>query len=144
MELHFVNKEKYSFYNVTNDEIEKVEIELNIKFPNELKEFYASYGYGFLGSEDGFTNRIMDPFSIRDFRLVQNDYEFFVDIELYKNFEDGRLVFFEQDETAIFSIELTDNKISKVFYYDTVVANSLEEFLNRMLKNELYYLDLIG
>ncbi|TDW08232.1 SUKH superfamily protein [Breznakia blatticola] len=142
MKLYTVDKASAEFYPVSNDEIKDLENVLNITIPNELKKFYTQFGYGFLGSKDGYPNRIMDTYSIRDFRLQQNDYEFFEDIDLYKKYEDGKLVFFEQDESAMLSIELGDKAESKIYYYDTVVANSLQEFLQKMEDDELYFTKL--
>jgi len=43
----------------------------------------------------------MDPYSIRDSRLRTNDYEFYPDIEIYDEFEDNKLIFFEGSESAL-------------------------------------------
>ena len=47
-------------------------------FPKLLRDFYLEIGYGFIGSKVGNINRIMDPVSVLDFRLRQNDFEFYL------------------------------------------------------------------
>ncbi len=50
-----------------------------LSFPKELRKFYMELGYGFLKGDSGNINRLMDPLSVRDFRLKQNDFEYFPD-----------------------------------------------------------------
>ena len=140
MKFEFVKRKMATFYKITEDSISKAEEAIKIKLPKELVKFYNEIGCGFLGSSSGtYVNRLMDPISICDFRLRQDDYEFYPDIELYDNYEDGKIVFFEQSLEALFSIEVTDKERSKIYYYDLVIANSLEEFLRKMVEDELYY-----
>ena len=63
-------------------------------FPKLLRDFYLEIGYGFIGSKVENINRIMDPESVLDFRLKQNDFEFYPDIEIYDEFAEDKLVFF--------------------------------------------------
>lgn len=84
----------------------------------------------------------MDPLSVRDFRLKQNDFEFFPDIELYDNLED-ELIFFEANETAIISIKLVDSESSAIYYDEFKIANSLAEFLQKIAVDDMYYMDLV-
>ena len=142
MKMHTVDKDLAKFYPVSCEEIRIVEEELGFNLPKELKEFYCEFGYGFLGSKKGYPNRIMDPYSVRDFRLKQNDYEFFEDIELYEHFEEDKLIFFEQDESALLSIELGNHEKSKIFYYDAVVATSLQDFLEKMERDEFFFMNM--
>ena len=100
------NSNKNIFYSVNTKEINDVEKELSLKIPKELMEFYLSIGYGYIKGSDFNINRIMDPRSIRDFRLRQNDFEFYPNIEIYDEFEGDKLIFFEGSETALISIEL--------------------------------------
>ena len=142
MKFNFIRNEKSSYYEVTDDMISQAENEMKLKLPNDLILFYREVGYGFLGSENGNANRLMDPVSVCDFRLRQYDYEFFPDIHVYDSYEDGKLVFFEQNVQSLMSIEITDNETSRIYYYDTVIANSLEEFMNNMANDEYYYFDI--
>ncbi|MFP7736437.1 SMI1/KNR4 family protein [Priestia aryabhattai] len=138
-----VNQEN-SFYPVTEREIEKVEQELDLKIPRELVNFYLEVGYGFVKGSEFNINRIMDPYSIRDFRLRINDFEFYPDIEIYDEFENNKLIFFEGSESALMSIELNENNKSPIYYYDIQIATSLEGFLRKIEKNDKYYLELLG
>lgn len=143
MTFNFVNRKDSKYYEIKEIMIKQAEEEMNIKFPKELIDFYNEIGCGFLGSSKENINRIMDPTSICDFRLRRDDYEYYPDIELYDNYEDGKLIFFEQSLEALMSIEITSNSTSKIYYYDEVIANSLKEFLEKMINNELYYLDIM-
>ncbi|ERN53915.1 SMI1/KNR4 family protein [Alkalihalophilus marmarensis] len=137
-----VNEEN-TFYSVSKDEIKEVEKELNLKFPSELVNFFNDIGYGFIKGSEYNINRIMDPYSIRDFRLRVNDFEFYPDIEIYDAFENDKLIFFEGSESALMSIELNKSDTNPIYYYDIKIAGSLKEFLSKIEINDQYYLDLI-
>ena len=141
-ELIKANKEN-SFYPVTESEIKEVEKKLNLKFPRELVKFYIEVGYGFIKGSEFNINRIMDPYSVRDFRLRINDFEFYPDIEIYNEFENKKLIFFEGSESALMSIDLNEKNSSPIYYYDIQIATSLEEFLRKIEKNDKYYLELL-
>lgn len=143
MRFDFVKSKDSTYYEISDKMIEKSEKELNIKMPKELIRFYREIGCGFIGSSKGNVNRLMDTISVCDFRLRQGDYEFYPNIELYDDYEENKLVFFEQSMESLMSIEVNDKEISKVYYYNTVIANSLEEFLKEMMRDELYYIKLI-
>ncbi len=132
-----------SFYPVTENEIKEVEKELHLKFPKELVNFYIEVGYGFIKGSEYNINRIMDPYSVRDFRLRDNDFEFYPDIEIYDEFENNKLIFFEGSESALMSIELNEKNSSPVYYYDIQIATSLEEFLRKIEVDDKYYLELL-
>jgi hypothetical protein len=140
----FVKKnEENSFYKVTLDEINEVEHKLGIKIPNELKKFYLEIGYGFIKGSEYTINRIMDPYSVCDFRTRENDFEFFPDIEIYDEYEEGKLIFFESSESALMSIDLSGGLVNPIYYYDIQIAESLKEFLIKIEENDRYYLDLL-
>lgn len=145
MSYEFIKvSQENSFYPVTENEIEEVEKELDLKFPKELVNFYIEIGYGFIKGSEFNINRIMDPYSIRDFRLRVNDFEFYPDIEIYDEFENNKLIFFEGSESALMSIEVNENNRSPVYYYDIQIATSLEEFLRKIEENDKYYLELLA
>jgi antitoxin YxxD len=144
MNYEFVKaNQENSFYQVTENEIKEVEKELDLIFPKELVEFYTEVGYGFIKGSEFNINRIMDPYSVRDFRLRVNDFEFYPDIEIYDEFENNKLIFFEGSESALMSIEMNKNNKSAVYYYDIQIATSLEEFLRKIEENDKYYLELL-
>lgn len=132
------------FYDVTNSEIDTLENELHLKLPKELNEFYLFKGYGFLRGNN--INRFMDPLSIIDFRLRRNDYDCFkenVEMEMFKEYEVDKLVFFETDAYTYISIGISNENKGKIYYYDIEIADSLSEFLLRMENDENYYLESI-
>lgn len=132
-----------SFFPVIEKEIMNVEKELDLKLPKELIHFYLEVGYGFINGSEYNINRMMDPYSVRDFRLRVNDFEFYPDIEIFDKYENNKLIFFEANETALMSIELNEIDRSAVFYYDVKIADSLEEFLIKIQENDKYYLNLL-
>jgi hypothetical protein len=139
-----INWEKNnSFYPVTEDEILRTEEKLGINFPKELKAFYLEIGYGFIEGSEYNINRVMDPFSVRDFRLRTGAFEFYPEIDLYDHFEDGKLIFFESDESALLSIELGGSEKNKIFYYNMPIADSLEEFITKVQENDNYFVDML-
>lgn len=142
MIYNFINEEKENeFFSLNGNEVEQVESELNMTLPKALKDFYNEIGYGFLKSSEYNVNRLMDPESVRDFRLRVNDYEYFPDIEIYDEYEENKLIFFEASETALMSIGTKEDD-SKIYYYDMSIAESLEEFLIKMMEDDKYYLEL--
>lgn len=133
---------KNIFYAVKMEDIIEVEKELEIIFPIELKNFYLEVGYGFIHSNIGNVNRIMHPFSVRDFRLRQNDFEYYPDIEIYDEFEDRKLIFFEGNEASMLSIGL-DPEENDIFYYDEKVAKSFSDFLMKVNEDDTFYYDAL-
>lgn len=124
-----------TFYEVDCKDIKSAEDRMQLSFPSELKYFYMSHGYGFLDSSHGNFNRIMDPSSVADFRLQENEYENMESIEIY-NSDMDKLIFFEVSEGLYLSIELTTKYKQKVFLMDKVLSNSLEEFFENYTKDE--------
>lgn len=131
------------FYPVKVEEIDELEKKLNLTVPRELKDLLLGIGYGFIKGSENNVNRIMDTDSIRDFRLRKGDFEFYPDIEIYDEYEEGKLIFFEGSESALISIELTDDNKSNIFYYDVKIADSLKEFLIKIQEDDNYYLERI-
>lgn len=100
-------------------------------------------GYGFIKGSEFNINVIMDPYSVRDFRLRVNDFEFYPDIDIYDEFENNKLIFFEGSESALMSIELNEKNSNLIYYYDIQIATSLDEFLRKIDEDDKYYLELI-
>ena len=144
MKYNFLkNDNQNRLYPVNRQDIDELEKKLNLTIPKELKYFLLEVGYGFInGSECNF-NRIMDTESIRDFRLRKGDFEFYPDIEIYDEYEAGKLIFFEGSESVLISIELSDNNFSNIFYYDVKIADSLQEFLKKIQEDDNYYLEML-
>lgn len=131
------------FYSVKIEDINELEKELDLNIPKELKDFLLEIGYGFINGSEYNVNHIMDTKSIRDFRLRKGDFEFYPDIEIYDEYEEDKLIFFEGSESALISIELTDDNPSNIFYYDVKIAESLEEFLIKIQEDDNYYLEML-
>lgn len=127
------------FYSLTKDEIKNSESKLGIIFPKLLRKFYLEIGYGFIRSEVGNINRIMDPESVLDFRLRQNDFEFYPDIEIYDEFEEDKMIFFEANESALISIGFGSDNSGKIYYYDEEISKNLGEFLEKLLEDDAFY-----
>lgn len=144
MSFEFVkNNNKNKFHPVTREEMKEIESELNLILPIELKNFYLEVGYGFINGSEFNINRIMDPYSIRDFRQRVNDFEFYPDIEIYDEFEDQKLIFFEANESALLSIDLGNNNENPIYYYDIKIADSLKDFLKKIEEDDTYYYELL-
>lgn len=137
-----LDNEENNFYPLRDGMIEEAQADLAFDFPKELLEFYKEVGCGFIKSSKGNINRLMDPISVRDFRMKEYDYEFYPDIDLYDDLED-ELIFFEVDETVLMSIKVTNEDTSLIFYNETKIADSLYEFLQLMSKDDNYYLTLM-
>ncbi len=145
MRYDFVaNQQDNQFYPVCEADIEEVEGALGLKFPFELRKFLLEVGYGFIQGSEYNINRIMGPSSIRDARLKVNDFEFYPDIELYEDLEEGKLLFFEANESALLLIEISEEQNNAIYYDDIKIADSLEEFLEKVMEDDNYYIDLAG
>ncbi|MGE7716620.1 SMI1/KNR4 family protein [Priestia megaterium] len=145
MRYDFVaDQEDNQFYPVCETDIEEAERTLGLKFPFELRKFLLEVGYGFLRGSEYNINLIMGPFSIRDARLKVNDFEFYPDIELYEDLEAGKLLFFEANESALLLMEISEEQHNAIYYDDIKIADSLEEFLEKMMEDDNYYIDLAG
>lgn len=128
------------FYPVTEQEIKQVEEELGFPLPEALRAFYQAIGYGFLASSSNQVNRLMDPFSVRDCRLKTGDFAFYPDLDTYDGLAQDKLIFFEANEVTLLSIGLDGQYAGKIFYDSLVIADSLDEFLERMAEDDRYYL----
>lgn len=137
------NNKENKFYPVSREEIEEIERDLNLILPIELRNFYLEVGYGFINGSEFNINRIMDPYSIRDFRQRVNDFEFYPDIEIYDEFEDQKLIFFEANESALLSIDLGNNNENPIYYYDIKIADSLKDFFKKIEEDDTYYYELM-
>ena len=129
----------HQFHPLTKDEIKNSESKLGIIFPKLLRKFYLEIGHGFIGSEVGNINRIMDPESVLDFRLRQYDFEFYPDIEIYDEFEEDKMIFFEANESVLISIGFGSDNSGKIYYYDEEISKNLGEFLEKLLEDDTFY-----
>ena len=123
------------FSKIKSNEVERVEDELGIVFPKELKLFLKEIGYGsFVGEEEFDENCVLSPASIRDFRLRQGFFDAYPSYD-----EESKLVFFIGWESVPFSIGLTDGELNAVYDNEKKIANSLEEFLLKIIEDPEYF-----
>ncbi|HFK1764844.1 1,3-beta-glucan synthase regulator [Bacillus wiedmannii] len=135
------SKQKPIFYPLRKEEIAEAEDLLKMKFLKELKRFHEEIGYGFLKTNKTLINRFMDPFSVVDFRLRQDIYEYNPNLDDVDDEES--LVFFEVSEISFLTIKFKqENELGQcpIYYGSTKIADSLEEFLIKMEGNPDYYI----
>lgn len=137
---NIIDKEKNKFYNIPENVISEVEEKLDMVFPIELLEFYKEIGYGFLDSERGNFNRIMDPESICEFRFREGQFNNDSELEIYEEDEKDKIIFFEICEGIYLSIGFSEDNNGKIFYGQNMIAGSLKEFLIKYQENEQYYM----
>lgn len=136
MKFSFIkDNPRFQFVQIKSGEVEQVEDELGIVFPKELKLFFTEIGYGsFIGEDELDENCVLSPAYIRDFRLRQGFFD------AYPKYDEGnKLVFFIGWESVPFSIELTDGEQNAVYDNEKKIANSLEEFLLKIIENPEYF-----
>lgn len=138
----FVKNEKHKFIRLQENEILDAEERLGFELPNELRDFYLEVGYGFIKGSDGNTiNRIMDPDTIADITLREGIYEFDPDLEgIYE--EDDKLVFYEVNEGVYLTLDLNTPQQTPVYFFETQIACSLEEFIRKVDEDAEYFMDM--
>lgn len=134
------NNSDNSFYGVKTDLVGIVEKNMGVTIPDDLKNFFSEIGYGFLKTKKSNINRIMGLGSIEDFRLGTGEFLNSKEAETLKMYSDDKLVFFEVNESLYISIGISKNNYGKIFYYNDVIADSLEEFLDHYIEDEEYFL----
>lgn len=129
-----------SFLKIKQSDIDEAESLLGFNIPKPLKLFYLKYGYGNLPSKYN-ANLFMHPVTAANFRLMREEFENFPDINLYIEYNQSKFVFFVANESTFFAVDI-DGTNENVYYGDIVIANSIMEFLVKMVENEDYYLFL--
>lgn len=128
------------FYSFDQEYVRSSEEKMGILFPKELRNFYMQVGYGFFNSKISNVNRLMDPTSVVDFRQRAGEFVGIDDLEMYEPTENDKLIFFEVNEYTFVSIAFTGNDMGKVFFMSTKIADSLEEFLERFVADEQFFI----
>lgn len=147
----FVNPSKTEkitnwFYPVEEQEIKKIEKDLQIDFPSQLRSFYQEIGYGSLNTpckaKDDYnfysSNLILPPSFIGEIfeDPLNNDY---MSESTYELLETGDLPFFEIGDSSRFLIMKLHSDHPNAVYktgYPLKICDSFEEFIWR-----LYYED---
>ena len=139
----FVKDREHKFIKLQENELLNAEVRLGFALPNELRDFYLEVGYGLIkGSNGNAINRIMDPDTIADITLREGIYEFDPDLEgIYE--EDEKLVFFEVNEGVYLTHELNTTKQIPVYFFETQIAESLEEFIRKIDEDAEYFMDMV-
>ena len=138
----FINEQENKTYKVNEEEILKAEQRMNIGFPDDLKQLYIEVGYGFIkGQSANAINRILGPGAVADIKLRADIFEFDPDLDELLD-DKNKLVFFEVNEGVYISIDLQIAN-NPIFYFDIQIAESLEDFFKKFLKNNEYYIDLL-
>jgi antitoxin YxxD len=136
---HIQKNKNNAFYSVSIEQLKEQEDKIGIIFPELFRNFLLEIGYGFLETKNGNINRIMDPKSIAEFRNKDGQFSNSQDIEIYNEFDNDTLVFFESNETAYFSIGFSKENYGQIYYYDKKIANNLQEFLLNYSNDERYF-----
>ncbi|QTL47318.1 MULTISPECIES: SMI1/KNR4 family protein [Priestia] len=137
----FINNGANKIYHVSEQEILQAEDRMGIRFPNDLRQLYLEVGYGFIKEPSNTAiNRIMGPKTVANVKLREGVFEFDSDLEEFD--EEDKLIFFEVNEGVYISLDLKLPN-NPVFYLDTPIGDSLEDFLKKFINDNEYYIDLI-
>ncbi|PEA91180.1 SMI1/KNR4 family protein [Bacillus thuringiensis] len=139
----FIKNSHHKFFKLQENELIVAEERLGFTFPNELRNFYLEVGYGFIkGNNVDAINRIMDPDTIADITLREGIYEFDPDLEgIYE--EEDKLVFYEVNEGVYLTLDLNTPQQTPVYFFETQIADSLEEFIQKINQDTEYFVDMV-
>ncbi|HFU7058603.1 TPA: SMI1/KNR4 family protein [Bacillus cereus] len=139
----FIKNSHHKFFKLQENELIVAEERLGFAFPNELRNFYLEVGYGFIkGNNVDAINRIMDPDTIADITLREGIYEFDPDLEgIYE--EEDKLVFYEINEGVYLTLDLNTPQQTPVYFFETQIADSLEEFIRKINQDTEYFVDMV-
>ncbi|MGY2614165.1 SMI1/KNR4 family protein [Bacillus pretiosus] len=139
----FIKNSYHKFFKLQENELIVAEERLGFAFPNELRSFYLEVGYGFIkGNNVDAINRIMDPDTIADITLREGIYEFDPDLEgIYE--EEDKLVFYEINEGVYLTLDLNTPQQTPVYFFETQIADSLEEFIRKINQDTEYFVDMV-
>lgn len=128
-----------TFYPVKQEAVRKAEANMGVIIPEGLAEFYTEVGYGFLETHEYNINRIMGPGSVEEFRLITGQFQNSEAAEEFAEYTRDKLVFFEATESLYLSIGITSLNKGKIYYYDDVIAEDINEFFSKYLADEGYF-----
>lgn len=130
-----------TFYPVNSEAVHKAESNMGIMIPDTLIQFYLTVGYGFLESCRHNINRIMGPSSVEEFYLGTGQFQNSEEVEIFSKYTKDKLVFFEVTESLFLSIGITKMNKGKIFYYEELIANDINDFFEKYLEDERYFLN---
>lgn len=139
----FIKNSQHKFFKLQENELIVAEERLGFAFPNELRNFYLEVGYGFIkGNNADAINRLMDPDTIADITLREGIYEFDPDLEgIYE--EEDKLVFYEVNEGVYLTLDLSTPQQTPVYFFESKIADSLEEFIRKINQDTEYFVDMV-
>lgn len=114
---------------------------LGYHFPLELKNFWEEIGCGYLCPNDSVDNGLEEPSTILDIYFREGDW---ADVKLICDIIDqNELPFFRISDLCYLTIGLEEgSNLGKIYYCGDEIASSLVDFIERILLNPTYYLDL--
>ena len=118
----------------SNKELSDFERTYGKPLPKSLLEFYVENGYGIISNNPERPQRLLSPYEMLDF--IEGTYEFaYVDYRsFYQSIEKIGLVFMEYSQNMFFWIGTENDNFGKIYYYNYLVSNSLEELIDMIHK----------
>jgi hypothetical protein len=129
---------KHSLIKLEKSDIANIKV--HIEIPHELNVFWEQIGYGFFHNKSEYSfDRLLDPNSFKIINLRQEYYEFDPDLEHYETYPE-RVLFMEIVEGTYLTMEKKNlNGKNSIYYFDDLIADSLEEFLKRFDSDGHYF-----
>lgn len=132
------NDKKHTFYPVKEDEIDQLKSNLERELPYELVLFYQEIGYGYFYDKDEcFTDLLMNPRQVMEFKLGKGNYEYSEEREHLDNCD---LVFFEIDADLHIYVKLYGKQQGNVFLGKRKIADSIKDFVDKVTQTSNYFL----
>ena len=141
-----------SFYTVQPEEILEAEEKLTFNFPKSLKEFWLEIGYGFFRASIPekniqhavWSNRLVHPLDIASIMLEGED-SGLITSEGIEMLQEGHMPFFEVgDSTSYLVMRPESDTPNAVYWYDTLIEDSLETFIWKLYhESPIYYLNKV-
>lgn len=132
---------EHVFYKVKKDDIKKAEQRMSVDIPKEIVLFMEEIGYGFFYDKDEcFTDVLMKPEDIADFRCGEGNYYYSEERDFLKP-ED--FVFFEVDSNCHIYIKLDGDNKGKIYFGSRMIAETFESFIKRLSVESNYFLGLV-
>lgn len=131
------SNKKHVFYKVSKEDIRKAEQRMSLEFPEEIVCFFEEIGYGFFYDKDEcFTDVLMKPESIADFRCAEGNYVYAEDREFL---EPEDLVFFEVDSNCHIYIKIWGENKGKIYFGSEMIAETFVDFIRKISEKSNYF-----
>lgn len=131
----------HNFFSVDKEDIDEAEAELGFRIPKQLVEFYEQIGYGFMFTEKkNSINTLLYPETIVDIYLRREQFEGDPDLEIY---DDNTKIIFYQVNEGVYILMNISNDNTNIYYFGKTIADSLEDFMNKLEKDSAYFEKLV-